>query len=229
MPAQPDARRWTRGEYGAAVLANQLSEAVRGGKSETLKIAGSFGVSMLTSAGAGTDQHSKDVALITDAMGGKLGVTGAAAAALRAAAQLHDIAKSCITRAILEKTGPLDDAEWAVMRRHTIVGEQILSSVPELRQVARIVRHSHERWDGGGYPDSLAAERIPLASRIIFCAGAFHAIRVDRPYRSGRSAEEALAEINRCAGTQFDPRAAEALAEVVREGANGAGGPGHLF
>ena len=118
---------------------------------------------------------------------------------------------------ILEKTGPLTDREWGVMRQHTLVGEEILSPVGELAQVGHLVRHSHERWDGTGYPDGLRGEGIPLGSRIIFCADTFHAIRSDRPYRPGRSADEALAEIRRCAGTQFDPTVANALEEVVRE------------
>jgi hypothetical protein len=103
------------------------------------------------------------------------------------------------------------------MRRHTVVGEEILSSVSALTDVGRLVRHSHERWDGKGYPDGLMGPEIPLGSRIIFCADAFHAIRCDRPYRAGRSANEALAEIKRFAGSQFDPTVATALEEVVRE------------
>jgi hypothetical protein len=112
------------------------------------------------------------------------------------------------------------------------VGQRILSSIPELDEVGLLVRHSHERWDGGGYPDGLAGSDIPLGSRIIFCADAFHAIRSDRPYRAGRSAREAVAEINRCAGTQFDPRVAGALEQVVRERSRrprGMGGSSRLF
>jgi hypothetical protein len=103
------------------------------------------------------------------------------------------------------------------MRQHTLVGQRILSSVPELDEVGLLVRHSHERWDGAGYPDGLKGSDIPLGSRIIFCADAFHAIRCDRPYRAGRSAREAVAEVERCAGTQFDPRVAEVLEQVVQE------------
>jgi HD-GYP domain-containing protein (c-di-GMP phosphodiesterase class II) len=105
----------------------------------------------------------------------------------------------------------LDPIEWVAIRRHTIVGEQILVSVPELRGAARLVRHSHERWDGFGYPDGLSGEEIPLGSRIISCADAFAVIRSDRAYRPGSSTAEALAEIHACAGTQFDPAVVEAL------------------
>jgi hypothetical protein len=101
----------------------------------------------------------------------------------------------------------------------------MLRAVPEMGAVANMVRHSHERWDGSGYPDGLAGEEIPLASRIILCADAFHAIRSDRPYRPGRSADEALTEVRRYAGEQFDPRVVEALVAIARDirRANGSG------
>lgn len=172
---------------------------------------------ILAEAGAGTAQHSDDVVLIAEAIGERMGVRDAEAADLMAAARLHDIGKAWVPSRILEKPGRLTAEEWEIMRRHTVVGEEILSSVDELAAVGLLVRHSHERWDGGGYPDGLRAAEIPLASRIIFCADAFHAIRCDRPYRNGRSAAAAVAEIKRCAGTQFDPTVAAALEEVVRE------------
>jgi hypothetical protein len=118
---------------------------------------------------------------------------------------------------ILEKRAALDPEEWAVMRSHTVVGEEILAAVPEMLRVSKIVRHSHERFEGGGYPDGLAGADIPLASRIVFCADAFHAVRSDRPYRRGRTAAEALEEIRANAGTQFDPQVVAALDEVARE------------
>jgi hypothetical protein len=172
---------------------------------------------ILAEADAGTAEHSDDVVLITEAIGQRTGFTGADAEDLLAAARLHDIGKAWVPRQILEKPGPLTDEEWALMRRHTVVGQEILGSVPELAQVGRLVRHSHERWDGKGYPDGLMGPEIPLGSRIIFCADAFHAIRSDRPYREGRSAGEALAEVKRCAGSQFDPTVATALEDVVHE------------
>jgi hypothetical protein len=147
----------------------------------------------------------------------QLGVDDADRDDVLAAARLHDIGKASVPREILEKPGPLDAEEWDLMRAHTVVGEQILGSVTELEGIARLVRYSHERWDGDGYPDGLAGDEIPLGSRIIFCADAFHAIRCNRPYRMGRSADRALAEVKRCSGTQFDPRVVAALEEVVRE------------
>src|SRR5690606_18868542 len=112
---------------------------------------------------------------------------------------------------------PLAPDEWAFMHRHTIVGERILLAAPALVPVAPIVRASHERWDGGGYPDGLAGEEIPLGARIVSLCDAWDAMTTDRPYRPARSAEEALEEIERCTGTQFDPSVVRAFAAVVAE------------
>jgi hypothetical protein len=215
----------------AAVLARRLSEAVSANTNGHRPSNGAGPIevpsardvaidvcrAILAETDEGTAEHSDDVVLITEAIGQRMGFSGPEAEDLLAAACLHDIGKVWVPRRILEKPGRLTDEEWALMRRHTLVGEEILSSVPELAEVGRLVRHSHERWDGRGYPDGLYGQEIPLGSRIIFCADAFHAIRCDRPYRAGSSANEALAEIRRCAGTQFDPTVATALEEVVRE------------
>jgi len=163
----------------------------------------------------GTGAHSDDVVHLCDAIAEELGVYGHDRAELLAAAQLHDVGKAAIPQDVLDKSGPLDDREWALIRDHTVAGEQIVDSVPELHDVARLVRHSHERWDGGGYPDGLSGEQIPLASRIVFCADAFHAIRSDRPYRQGRTARAALDEVELNAGSQFDPDVAEALVKAA--------------
>jgi putative nucleotidyltransferase with HDIG domain len=165
----------------------------------------------------GTAAHSDDVVLLCDAVAAKLGIDGEDRAHLLAAAQLHDIGKVAISQEILDKPGPLNEDEWKQIRQHTIVGERILRSVPELGEVADIVRASHERFDGRGYPDRLAGEDIPLASRIVFCADAFHAIRSDRPYRQGRPAGKALREVRRGAGSQFDPVVAQALEGAARD------------
>ena len=165
----------------------------------------------------GTAEHSDDVVTVSEAIADRLNVTGEERRHLAAVAQLHDIGKVTVPPEIINKPGPLDEHEWRVMRRHTIEGEQILSAVPEIAPVARIVRSCHERYDGKGYPDGLAGVEIPLVARIVFCADAFHAIRCDRPYRPGRSAADALAEIRANAGTQFDPVVVAALGEVHRD------------
>jgi HD-GYP domain-containing protein (c-di-GMP phosphodiesterase class II) len=118
--------------------------------------------------------------------------------------------------AILDKPGPLDEEEWAFMRRHTLIGERILSEAPALVPVARLVRSSHERMDGGGYPDGLTGEEIPLGARIVAVCDAFEAMTVPRPYREAVEPEDALTELRRCAGTQFDPEVVEAFEVVLR-------------
>ncbi len=127
-------------------------------------------------------------------------------------AELHDVGKLAIADAILNKPGPLDEIEWRLMRRHTIIGERILQAAPALQDVARLVRATHERIDGHGYPDGLSGTDIPLASRIVFVCDAFDAMTHPRPYQAARTSEEALAELERCAGKAFDPDVVDALA-----------------
>jgi two-component system, cell cycle response regulator len=133
------------------------------------------------------------------------------------AAQLHDLGKLAVPDEILSKPGPLDEREWAFVRQHTIVGERILRASPALRSVATVVRASHENWDGTGYPDGLAAEEIPLASRIIRACNAFVAMTSRRPYRDAMEVEEALNELMRCAGSDFDPTVVRVLVAHVRD------------
>jgi putative nucleotidyltransferase with HDIG domain len=180
-------------------------------------IAAEMGYAMLLASSAETAKHCDDVVVLTRALCEQLEVGGTAREDALVAARLHDIGKASIPRELLEKPGPLTASEWELMREHTVKGEAILSSITELGDIAKMVRHSHERWDGNGYPDGLAGEEIPLGSRIIFCADAFHAIRADRPYRRGRPAPQALAAVIAGAGTQFDPRVVEALEEVFAD------------
>ena len=134
--------------------------------------------------------------------------------ALRLAATLHDVGMTAIPDAILAKPGPLDDEEWEFMRRHPVIGERILAAAPALTRAASIVRASHERFDGAGYPDGLAGEAIPLAARIVSVCDAYEAMCCARPYRQAMSHEQAVAELRHCSGTQFDPRVVEALCRV---------------
>lgn len=130
---------------------------------------------------------------------------------VRLAAQLHDIGKVAIPDSIISKPGPLTADEWDFSRTHTLVGERILSAAPATEKVASLVRASHERWDGGGYPDGLAGDRIPVAARIVAVADAFSEMTEDRPCQEARSFLDALDELHRCAGTQFDPAVVKAF------------------
>jgi HD-GYP domain-containing protein (c-di-GMP phosphodiesterase class II) len=131
------------------------------------------------------------------------------------AAELHDVGKFAVPDAILQKPGPLDDVEWSFMRQHTIVGDRILSAAPALEPVAKLVRASHERYDGNGYPDRLAGDDIPLGARIVAVCDAFHAMTSDRPYRRAIPMQNALLELRRCSGLQFDPDVVTAFCAVV--------------
>jgi two-component system cell cycle response regulator len=123
-----------------------------------------------------------------------------------------------IPDAIIDKPGPLDEDEWTFMRRHTVIGERIVAAAPALGPVAKLVRASHERWDGDGYPDGTAGEEIALGARIVAVCDAFDAMRANRPYRAARSAADAVAELRRCAGGQFDPSVVEAfVAELAAQ------------
>ncbi|MBA3764902.1 MAG: HD domain-containing protein [Actinobacteria bacterium] len=131
---------------------------------------------------------------------------------------LHDIGKVGVPESVLCKPGPLDDAEWAVMREHPAIGAQIVAPMRFLAGAVEIVRTHHERWDGCGYPLGLRREEIPLAARIFSIADSFDAMTSDRPYRSALPLERALDEIRDGAGTQFDPDVARAFLELVAEG-----------
>jgi diguanylate cyclase (GGDEF)-like protein/putative nucleotidyltransferase with HDIG domain len=158
-----------------------------------------------------TGEHSEAVIEMSAAVARNLGCSGQEVERVKSAALLHDIGKVAIPDEILHKPGPLTDQEWKLMREHPVIGERILRVLPGLGTVARIVRHEHERWDGDGYPDGLSGQSIPLGSRIIIAADTYHAITSNRPYRAARSHTEAVAEITRCAGSQFDPQVSAAL------------------
>jgi diguanylate cyclase (GGDEF)-like protein len=165
-----------------------------------------------------TGEHSNVVRDLAVAVGSALGLEGRALAEVEAGALLHDVGKIGIPDAILHKTGPLDDEEWDLMREHPAIGERILRQLPGLADVALAVRHEHERWDGRGYPDGLAGEAIPLTSRIVLACDAYNALVSDRPYRAKLSRAEALRELERCAGSQFDPTVVAALLDHLRAG-----------
>jgi HD-GYP domain-containing protein (c-di-GMP phosphodiesterase class II) len=160
-------------------------------------------------------EHLDGVSELVDQMGRRLGVGGEDLVQLRHAASLHDIGKVAIPDAILGKRGHLDEEEWAFIRSHTEIGERILAAAPALRPAAKLVRASHESWDGSGYPDGLAGEDIPLGARIIAVCDAFDAMISERPYAKAKTTQEALAELRRCAGTQFDPEIVGAFEKLM--------------
>ncbi len=159
--------------------------------------------------------HGNAVCELACATADELRLVGPELEALRHAAALHDIGKMAIPDSILEKPGALSDAEWVLIRRHTLIGERILAAAPALEPSARLVRWSHERVDGMGYPDGLAASDIPLGSRIILVADAFDAMVSERSYGPTLSHRDALGELRRGAGTQFDPSVVAAFERVV--------------
>ena len=161
-----------------------------------------------------TGSHSQRVAELAARTARRLGLPGEEVELTRLAASLHDLGKLAIPEEILRKPGPLTEPERIVLERHPQIGFRMLESLG-VDPVADWVLHHHERWDGSGYPDGVSGERIPLGARIIFVADAYDAMISERVYRRRVSPEEAIAELDRCAGTQFDPRVVAALAEEL--------------
>jgi len=149
--------------------------------------------------------HVRRVAHFAVRLGQAAGVPASQLGSLHRSARLHDIGKVAMARRIIDKVGPLAPDEVAVVRQHTLVGEEIVRGVGVPDDVAQAIRHHHERWDGSGYPDGLAGTAIPQLSRIIAIVDAYDAMIHDRPYRSRRSRRAAIVELLRCSGTQFDP------------------------
>jgi HD-GYP domain-containing protein (c-di-GMP phosphodiesterase class II) len=164
--------------------------------------------------------HVENVVGSAVAVGTALGMSGEELEELRLAARMHDIGKLAIPDAVLHKPGPLGVAEWAFVKEHAVIGERILSGAAGLKRVGAIVRATHERWDGGGYTDGLSGTEIALAARIIAVCDAFSAMTSARPYRLPVAREQALEELRRCAGTQFDPGVVDAFCSAVRASAD---------
>ncbi|HEX5527431.1 MAG TPA: HD-GYP domain-containing protein [Solirubrobacterales bacterium] len=166
-----------------------------------------------------TGSHSRAVVELALGVSDKLGLSRGQRRNVEFAALLHDIGKITVPKEIIHKPGSLDEEEWAIVRRHTIEGERMLNRIGGvLAEVGRIVRSSHEHFDGSGYPDGLAGEAIPIEARIVACCDAFSAMTTTRAYRQAMSTEVAVAELQRCAGTQFDPEAVVALVELIDSG-----------
>jgi HD-GYP domain-containing protein (c-di-GMP phosphodiesterase class II) len=163
-----------------------------------------------------TGIHSRGIVSMALGVADDLSVAGRRRRVTQFAALLHDVGKISVPPDIINKRGPLTDEEWERVRLHTIDGQRMLEQVGGLLgEVGQVVRSSHERWDGRGYPDGLAGEEIPLEARIVSCCDAFHAMTTHRPYRRAVSTSEALGEIRSCAGTQFDPLVVEILVRTI--------------
>ena len=164
-----------------------------------------------------TGEHSEEVVRLAMQVGRRMRLSDAALSELEIAARLHDVGKIGVPDAVLRKDGPLDEAEWEIMRQHPEWGAQMLCRMPGLKRVSRIVRHAHERWDGEGYPDRLHSDRIPLASRIILACDAYQAMTSHRPYRDAMRPWVAVSELREGAGGQFDPDVVDVLVSALRE------------
>ncbi|MEY2515050.1 MAG: hypothetical protein QOJ89_2408 [bacterium] len=163
-----------------------------------------------------TGEHSYGVIALSLEIADELGLSEDDRRLVEFGALLHDVGKIAVPKSIVNKPGPLDDDEWKIMRQHTVAGQRMLDKVGgSMTDVGAIVRASHERWDGGGYPDGIAGENVPLPARIVSVADTFHAITTTRPYRPAQTPEAAVKELRACAGTQFDPEVVDALVRVL--------------
>ncbi len=161
-----------------------------------------------------TRGHSTRVTALAELLGRRLGWSEERLASLRVGGPLHDIGKLAVPDAVLSKEGRLDEHERAQIQEHPRIGAKLILRIAALRQAIPYVLYHHERWDGTGYPSGKAGEEIPVEARVLALADAFDAMTSDRPYRPALTREEALAEVERCAGTQFDPEIARLFLEL---------------
>ena len=165
-----------------------------------------------------TGVHTRQVAGLAAQVAAKLRLAPSQQRKVEFGAMLHDVGKIAISKSIINKPGALDPHEWEIMETHTLEGQRMLDQIGGLMsEIGSVVRWSHERWDGGGYPDGIAGERIPIESRIVFCCDAFNAMTTDRPYRRAMSESTAVEELRANAGSQFDPAVVAALVAVLEE------------
>jgi HD domain len=174
-------------------------------------------VSALEARNPDTNAHAKRIPALALGLASAMHLPLQFRRTLRLGSILHDVGKIGVPDAILLKPGPLTDEEWQIMRQHPAIGEQMLRPIDFLSSVLPIVRHHHERWDGGGYPDRLVEKSIPLGARIVSVCDTFDAMISDRPYRAGLPVEAAVEELMKCSGTQFDPLCAQALVDLVSQ------------
>ena len=164
-----------------------------------------------------TSGHSERVTQYALSVARHMGLSAAKMDRLRYASQLHDVGKIGVPEAVLRKPSSLDDQEWHAIQEHPAIGERIIEPLDFLGEVGRIIRGHHERWDGKGYPDGLRGEEIPALTRIMTVVDAYDAMTSERPYRAAKSAQEAMQELRRCRGKQFEPRSTDAFLSVLEE------------
>jgi HD-GYP domain-containing protein (c-di-GMP phosphodiesterase class II) len=201
-------------------LATLATEALRAAEAErrlaeTLEASVGSLAALLGLRDGYTGRHSDTVVDLCAAVARRVGVTGAEMAHLHIAAHLHDLGKIGVPDQILHKPGPLDEAEWSIMREHPVWGAQALERIPGFEDAALAVRHHHERWDGTGYPDGLAAEAIPIGARVIAVCDAYEAMTSHRPYRQALPEPVARERIVAGTGSQFDPAAVWGLLDAL--------------
>lgn len=204
----------------ARLIAEQIEQQEREARLRRLQIQEASVGALLAALDARdnyTGEHSEAVVTLAGTVARKLGLPEAEVQEVERAAYLHDIGKIGVPDAILNKPGPLDEQEWAMMREHPATGARLVASIESLSHLASYIRAEHERWDGKGYPDGLSGEDIPLASRIVLACDAFHAMISDRPYRRAMPVAEAVGELEHNIGGQFCPSTIPALVSVVRE------------
>jgi diguanylate cyclase (GGDEF)-like protein/putative nucleotidyltransferase with HDIG domain len=199
----------------ALQLVDQRMYERKAGRPSAMRESTDVLLSVLGERSPGLVEHISEVAQLSSMLAQSLGVSGAELARIKLAAELHDIGKVAIPDAILNKPGPLDEAEWEFIRRHTTIGERILKAAPSLAHTSEVARSHHERYDGTGYPDGLAAQEITLGTSIVAVCDAFAAMTSKRPYSDALTVAEALSELRRCSGTQFHPEIAQAFCELI--------------
>jgi HD-GYP domain-containing protein (c-di-GMP phosphodiesterase class II) len=217
---RPKLRRGRAMRETVADLAALATEALRAAEAErrlaeTLDASVGSLATLLDLRDGYTGRHSSTVVELCEQIARRVGVAGADLQHLRIAAHLHDLGKIGVPDQILHKPGPLDEAEWSIMREHPVWGARALEAIPEFRQAALAVRHHHERWDGTGYPDGLAGEAIPIGARVIAVCDAYEAMTSHRPYRPALAEPLARERIVAGTGTQFDPAATWGLLDVL--------------
>jgi diguanylate cyclase (GGDEF)-like protein len=200
---------------GALSEADQRMYERKAGRASASRQSTDVLLKVLSERNPGLGEHTSVVAHLAMMTAEALGLDEHEAKRIERAGELHDIGKVAIPDTILNKPGPLDEKEWEFMRRHTIIGERITAAAPALAHSAELVRWSHERHDGSGYPDRLAGEAIPLGASIIAVCDAFDAMTSTRSYRAAISVGDALAELRRCSGTQFHPDVVRTFCELI--------------